>query len=158
MTAPPTTLPAPAPREASDLPLYLGAGAVFLALFALTMLAFPRVKVSRRRLGIERRSAPSDLGKRAASAADGLLERSGRRSTLATSLVVAQISLQPGEFVALVAAISLALMFVGLFLGGPLVAMLLGLSCPASPGSSSPGGRASAGRPSRPSCPMFSSC
>jgi len=33
VTAPPTTLPAPAPREASDLPLYLGAGAVFLALF-----------------------------------------------------------------------------------------------------------------------------
>ena len=36
--------------------------------------------------------------------------------------------MQPGEFVTLVAAVSLALMFVGLFLGGPLVAMLLGLA------------------------------
>jgi tight adherence protein B len=99
---------------------------VFLALFALVLIAFPPVRVSKRRLGIahEKRSV-SETGKRAVTAVDQLLERRGKRRVLEHALDAADISMRPGELVSLVIAVAAALGLVGLAIGGPLLAAIL---------------------------------
>jgi tight adherence protein B len=131
----PTTVAAPvidraappaAPRPPSARPLWIGGGVIFLALFALVLIAFPPVRVSKRRLGIatERRSV-SETGKRAVTAVDQLLERRGKRRVLEHALDAADISMRPGELVSLVIAVAAALGLVGLAIGGPLLAAIL---------------------------------
>jgi tight adherence protein B len=63
------------------------------------------------------------MGTRAQSAVEEVLERHGKRADLATALSVASISAQPGEFLARVAIIAVVLGLVGLFFGGPLIAL-----------------------------------
>jgi tight adherence protein B len=118
--------PAPAPRATAATPLWIGGGVVFLALFALVLIAFPPVRVSKRRLGIasEKRSV-SETGKRAVTAVDQLLERRGKRRALENALDAADISMRPGELVSLVTAVAAVLGLVGLAIGGPLLAAIL---------------------------------
>jgi tight adherence protein B len=97
------------------------AGAVFVALFSLTFIALPAVRVSRKRLGLPQRS----VSKQAVTTLDDFLERHGHRGTLATRLSTADISMAPGEFVALVLAATVVLGFAGLVVAGPLVALVL---------------------------------
>jgi tight adherence protein B len=138
-TVPPTTLPqvpattgysrAPAPSvdrtssdEASSL-LGLGALGVFVGLFALGVLLFPRQRVSKARLGIDKPRTVSDMGKRTMSAVDEALERHGKRAGLATALSVADISMQPAEFIAMVAVVAVVAGMVGLLFGGALIGL-----------------------------------
>ena len=65
------------------------------------------------------------MGKRTMSAVEEALERYGKRADLATALSVADISMRPGEFVAVVAIVALVAGLVGLLLGGPLVALVV---------------------------------
>ena len=80
--------------------------------------------MSKARLGIQKPRSVSDMGKRTMSAVEEALERHGKRAELATALSVADISMQPGEFVAMVALIAVVVGLVGLLLGGPLIALL----------------------------------
>ena len=105
--------------------LWLGAGGIFAGLFLLGLLLFPRQRVSKARLGIHKPRSVSDMGKRTMSAVEEALERHGKRADLATALSVADISMQPGEFVAMVALVALVAGLVGLLLGGPLIALLV---------------------------------
>ena len=92
---------------------------------SLGLLLFPRQRVSKARLGIHKPRSVSDMGKRTMSAVEEVLERHGKRADLATALSVADISMQPGEFVAMVALVALVAGLVGLLLGGPLIALLV---------------------------------
>ena len=139
-TAAPTVAPAPAatqapvierpapptPSETSATPMWIGGGVVFLALFALVLIAFPPVRVSKRRLGIaSQQRSVSETGKRAVAAVEELLERHGKRGALEVALDAADISMRPGELVALVLAVAFVLALVGLAIGGPLMAAIL---------------------------------
>jgi tight adherence protein B len=73
------------------------------------------------------RPTPSEITQRMAAAADQILERQGRRETLAMSLDVAGISLRTGEFSVLVLAAAVVAALAGLALVGPL-GFLLGLA------------------------------
>ena len=77
---------------------------IFAGLFIVGLLLFPRQRVSKARLGIHKPRSVSDMGKRTMSAVEEALERHGKRADLATALSVADISMQPGEFVAMVGA------------------------------------------------------
>ena len=57
---------ADASAEASDssVSLWLGAGGIFVGLFLLGLLLFPRQRVSKARLGIDKPRSVSDMGKR----------------------------------------------------------------------------------------------
>ena len=136
--APPTTVysrPPPPPAadsgsgsggsSRSSLPLWLGGGGIFAGLFIVGVLLFPRQRVSKARLGIHKPRNASEMGKRTMSAVEEALERHGKRAELATALSVADISAQPGEFVAIVAVIALVAGLVGLVFGGPLIALLV---------------------------------
>jgi tight adherence protein B len=103
----------------------LGGGGLFAGLFMLGLLLFPRQRVSKARLGIHKPRSVSDMGKRTMSAVEEALERHGKRADLATALAVADISMKPGEFVAMVALIAVVAGLVGLMFGGPLIALLL---------------------------------
>jgi tight adherence protein B len=145
-TAPPTTVvpaavPAPVvtavPSEVviaspqtsgSSSRLWLGAVGIFAGLFLLGMLLFPRARVSKARLGIETPRRASDIGIRATSAIDDALVRHGKRGDLGTALAVADISMQPAEFVATVGVVALVAGLVGLVLGGPIVAVAVALA------------------------------
>jgi tight adherence protein B len=139
--APPTTVAAPtapvytrppAPPAAgtgsgsseSTRSLWLGAGGIFAGLLVVGLLLFPRQRVSKARLGIQKPRSVSDMGKRTMSAVEELLERHGKRADLATALSVANISMQPGDFIARVGIIAFVLGLVGLFIGGPVIALL----------------------------------
>ena len=65
------------------------------------------------------------MGKRTVSAVEEALERHGKRAELATVLSVADISVQPGEFVAMVGLVALVGGLVGLLFGGPIIALLV---------------------------------
>ncbi len=133
-----TRPPAPAAvGTASEAPasssrLWLGAAGVFLGLFVLGLLLFPRERVSKARLGIDKPRSVSDMGKRTLSAVEEALERHGKRADLATALAVADISIKPAEFVATVAFVAIIAGLVGLLLvgllGGLLVAMAVCLA------------------------------
>jgi tight adherence protein B len=103
--------------------LGLGALSVFVGLFGLGVLLFPRERVSKARLGINKPRTVSDMGKRTMSAVDEALERHGKRAELATALAVADISMPPAEFVALVAVVAVVAGLVGLLVGGPLIGL-----------------------------------
>jgi tight adherence protein B len=141
-TAPPTTAAAPATTVYSRPPapeltgqaaaaaksssrLWIGGLGIFAGLFVLGLVLFPRQRVSKARLGIQKPRSVSDMGKRTVSAVDEALERHGKRAELATALVVADISMPPGQFVALVAMVALVAALVGLVIAGPLVALLV---------------------------------
>jgi tight adherence protein B len=108
----------------SSLGLWLGAGGVFLAIFALVSFAFPRVRVKRQRLGIEQQSALTNISQRTSNALDDVLERYGKRRTLSTNLAVAGLGMRSGEFAALVLAIAAVAMLLGLALFGPIAALI----------------------------------
>jgi tight adherence protein B len=113
---------APEALEPPELPFpWIWAVVVFGSLMAIILLVWPRRRVSRARLGIRQPKRVSELGQRTLS----MLEEIGRRGDLATHLSVADIGTKPGEFLALVAAAALVVGCVGLFLGGPLLAVAL---------------------------------
>ncbi len=91
-------------------------------------LLFPRQRVSKARLGIKKPRSVSDMGKRTMSAVDEVLERHGKRAELANALSVANISMPPGQFIALVALFAVVAGLVGLVLGGPVIALLVAVS------------------------------
>ena len=128
-----TAPPAPAATTATEAPasptrLWAGAFGIFIGLFLLGLLLFPRERVSKARLGIDKPRTVSDMGKRTMSAVDEALERHGKRTELATALVVADISMKPAEFVATVAIVALVAGLVGLLLGGVLIALVVTLA------------------------------
>jgi tight adherence protein B len=136
--APPTTVysrppPPPAGSSGSDsggsagsqLPLWLGGGGLFAGLFIVGLLLFPKQRVSKARLGIDKPRSVSDMGKRTMSAVEEVLERHGKRAELATALSVADIQSQPGAFVAMVALVALVAALLGLLIGGPLFALIV---------------------------------
>jgi tight adherence protein B len=61
------------------------------------------------------------------SAIDEALERYGKRADLGTALAVADISMKPAEFVAMVVIVAVVAGLVGLMLAGPIVGLLLAL-------------------------------
>ena len=105
--------------------LWLGAGGIFAGLFVVGLLLFPRQRVSKARLGIHKPRSVSDMGKRTMSAVEEVLERHGKRADLATALSVADISMQPGEFIARVGIVAVVAGLVGLLIGGPIIALLV---------------------------------
>lgn len=113
---------------ASSSRLWIGAGGIFLGLFVVGLLLFPRERVSKARLGIDKPRTVSDMGKRTMSAVDEALERHGKRADLATALAVADIAMKPAEFVAMVAVVAVVAGLVGLLLGGELIALLVAMS------------------------------
>ena len=113
--------------EGSTSPMWLliGAAAVFLGLFLLGWLLFPRERVSKARLGTAKPRSMSEIGTRTVSAIDEALERYGRRADLGETLAVADISMKPAEFVATVTLVAVVAGSVGLLLGGLLTAALV---------------------------------
>jgi len=116
-----------APAHTSSLSLWIGAGGLFVGLFVLGLLLFPRERVSKARLGVDKPRSVSEMGTRAISAVDVALERHGKRTELATALAVADISMKPAEFVAAVAVVAVVAGLVGLLIGGPLLAVIVAL-------------------------------
>lgn len=105
--------------------LWMGALGLFLGLFVVGVLVFPRERVSKARLGIDRPRSVSDIGKRTMSAVEEALERRGKRADLATTLAVADINVKPAEFVATVAVAAVVAGLVGLLLSGILAGMVV---------------------------------
>jgi tight adherence protein B len=103
----------------------LGALGIFVGLFVLGLLLFPRARVSKARLGIDKPRNVSEMGKRTISAVEVALERYGKRTQLATTLSIANISMQPGEFLGSVAVVAVVAGLLGLLIGGPVVALLV---------------------------------
>lgn len=121
----PAARPSPATGSSkASSQLWLGALGVFTGLLVMGVLLFPRDRVSKRRLGIDKPRTVSDMGLRTMTAVDEALHRHGRRTQLATTLAVADISMKPAEFVAMVAFIAVVAAFVGLLAGGPSVALI----------------------------------
>jgi tight adherence protein B len=116
--------------EASSSSVWLIAGAVgvFVGLFLLGWLLFPRDRVSKARLGTAKPRSTSEIGTRAVSAIDEALERYGKRADLGETLAVADISMRPAEFVATVAVVATVAGSVGLLLGGPLTALVMAIA------------------------------
>jgi tight adherence protein B len=127
-TPPPPTPTASVDAPRSSAPLWLGAAGVFSGLFLLGVLLFPRDRVSKARLGINKPQRVSEMGNRTTSAIEEALDRYGRKADLGTTLAVADISMKPGEFVAIVAFIAVISGLVGMVLGGPLVGLLLSVA------------------------------
>ena len=113
--------------EASSSSVWLIAGgaAVFFGLFLLGWLLFPGERVSKARLGTAKPRSMSEIGTRTVSAIDEALERYGRRADLGETLAVANISMRPAEFVAMVVLVATVAGSVGLLLGGPLMAVVV---------------------------------
>jgi tight adherence protein B len=88
---------------------------------ALVLLAWPRQRVSRARLGIQQPKRMSEMGQRTIS----MFEEMARKGDLAQNLSVADIGVRPGEYVALVAVVAAMVGVVGLLLGGLLIALAL---------------------------------
>jgi tight adherence protein B len=123
-TRPPAPPAAGTGSSESTRSLWLGAGGIFAGLLVVGLLLFPRQRVSKARLGIQKPRSVSDMGKRTMSAVEELLERHGKRADVATALSGANISVQPGDFIARVGIIAFVLGLVGLFIGGPVIALL----------------------------------
>ncbi|HEX6425209.1 MAG TPA: type II secretion system F family protein [Acidimicrobiales bacterium] len=114
--------------------LVAGAGAVFLALLCLGLVALPgggTRRLTAARLGATHAVADgpsvSQVTQRVANAAEQLLERQGRRQGLAAALEVAGISLRTGEYVVLAGTGTVVAALAGLALAGGL-GLLLGLA------------------------------
>lgn len=125
---PPAVAGTAAQAPASSSRLWLGTGGIFLGLFVLGLLLFPRERVSKARLGIDRPRSVSDIGMRTTSAVDEALERHGKRIELATALAVADISMKPAEFVTTVGMVAIVAGLVGQLLVGPLVGLIVALA------------------------------
>ncbi len=108
--------------------LWLGALGIFAGLFLLGLLVFPRERVSKARLGIDKPRRASDMGTRTISAVDEALDRYGKRTDLDTTLAVADISMKPAEFVATVMVVAVVAGLVGLLIGGPIIALLVAIA------------------------------
>jgi len=124
---PAAVVPAPEPST-SNLSLWFGALFLFLGLFAVGLLLFPRARVSKARLGIDKPRSMSEMGTRAISAVEVALDRGGKRAELSNALVVADISMKPAEFVATVAVVAIVAGLVGLLIGGPVLAVVAALT------------------------------
>ncbi len=116
--------------EASSSSVWLigGASGVFLGLFLLGWLLFPRERVSKARLGTAKPSSRSQIGTRTVSAIDEALERYGKRADLGETLAIADVSMKPAEFVATVAVVAVVAGSVGLLLGGLVTAVLVAIA------------------------------
>jgi tight adherence protein B len=128
--APPTTIAlAMSAPEASTSSVWLIVGAIglFGGLFLLTLLLFPGERVSKARLGVDKPRSMSDIGTRSVSAIEEALERYGKRADLGTALAVADISMKPAEFVAMVAVVAVVAGLVGFTLAGPIVGVLVAI-------------------------------
>jgi tight adherence protein B len=129
--APPATTPIVLTSpEASTSSAWLIAGALglFGGLFLLALLLIPGERVSKARLGVAKPRSMSDIGKRSVSAIEEALERHGKRADLGNALAVADISMKPAEFVAMVAVIAVVAGLVGLALAGPIVGALVAVA------------------------------
>jgi len=102
--------------------IVVSGAAIFGALVILVLMAWPGQRVSRQRLGIERK--PIDVGR----SMDQFLERHGKRQRIAQALTLADIGTDPGQFVLRVLVASLLAGVLGL-LFSPIVA-LVGLVVP----------------------------
>jgi tight adherence protein B len=109
----------------SSIWLWLGAAGLFCGLFVLTLLLWPRERVSKARLGVDRPRNVSEIGMRTVSAVEEALERHGKRTDLGNALAVADISSKPAEFVAVIGVIAFVAGLAGLALVGPLMALLV---------------------------------
>jgi tight adherence protein B len=96
--------------------IVLWGAAVFGAVFILVRMAWPGQRVSKARLGIERK--PVNPG----ASMDAFLERHGKRQGLAQALNLAEISTDPGSF-----ALRVLLASIVLGIGGLVITPLLGL-------------------------------
>ena len=94
-----------------------------VGLFLLGVAAVPRERVSKARLGIDKPRNVSDIGTRTVSAVDEALEQHGKRADLGNALAMADISMKPAEFVAMVGVVAVVAGLVGLALVGPFVAL-----------------------------------
>ena len=121
----PPTPAASIDTSTSSAPLWLGAAGVFTGLFLLGVLLFPRDRVSKARLGVNKPQRASEMGTRTTSAIEEALDRHTRTADLGTTLAVADISMKPADFVAVIAFVAIVAGLVGLLLGGPLIALLL---------------------------------
>lgn len=148
VTVPPTTVTVPATAPATTpaplvtraaavdpgaarLRLALGAGAAFLALFIVVVIAMPRDRASRQvrrnlgvRLGHDVDASSHSPKERLVGTADKLVERAGRGAALARALDAAGYTLSAGEFVSVVSVVALFIAVLGLLAGGPLLAIL----------------------------------
>ena len=117
----------PARSDASTSSIWLVVGAIglFVGLFVLGVLLFPHERVSKARLGIDKPRSASDIGTRTVSAIEEALVRYDKRTDLGNALAIADISMKPAEFVAMVAVIAVVAGFVGLLLVGPLIGLLV---------------------------------
>lgn len=128
---PPTPAPLTAPiadaatNTTSTVWLWVGAAGLFVGLFLLGALLFPRARVSKARLGIDKPRTASTMGVRTMSAVDEALERYGKRADLGESLAMADIGMQPAEFVATVGVVAIVAGLVGLVVVGPVIAILV---------------------------------
>lgn len=131
VVATPTTIPAvlasPA-AQASPTWLIVGAICVFAGLFLLAALLFPRERVSKARLGIDKPRSMSEIGTRSVTAIEEALERYGKRNGLGNALAVADITMKPAEFVGMVALVAVVAGLVGLLVAGPLVGVLVAIA------------------------------
>jgi tight adherence protein B len=125
--APPTAAMASESFDMSPA-LWLGALGIFAGLLLLGLQLFPRQRVSKARLGIKKPRSVSDMGKRTMSAVDEVLERHGKRAELASALSVANISMPPGQFIAVVTLVAVVVGLVALLIGGPIIALLVAVS------------------------------
>ena len=105
--------------------LWVGAVGVFVGLFLLGALLFPRVRVSKARLGIDKPRTASTMGVKTMSAVDEALERYGKRADLGEALAMANIAMQPAEFAATVAVVAVVAGSVSLFVVGPIVGLIV---------------------------------
>ena len=127
-SAPPAIAEVAAEPSRSSMWLWLGAAATFGGLFLLGLMVFPRERVSKARLGINKPRNTSEIGTRTVSAIDEALERYGKRADLGAALSAADISTKPAEFVASVAVVAIVAGLVGLLVGGPVLAVLISLT------------------------------
>ncbi len=131
--AAPTTMAvavASAETATSSTWLIVGSIGLFAGLFLLALLLFPRERVSKARLGVAKPRRASDIGARSVSAIEEALDRYGKRAELSSTLAVADISMKPAEFVAMVALVALVAGLVGLMVAGPLfgLALVIGIA------------------------------
>ena len=81
--------------SASSPRLWVGAVGIFAGLFLIGLLLFPRKRVSKARLGIQKPRSVSDMGMRTMSAVEGA--RAARKGRAGDDLSVAGISMQPAS-------------------------------------------------------------
>ena len=120
---PPTPTVGPDNQSASTVWLWVGAAGVFIGLFLVGALLFPRARVSKARLGIDKPRTASSMGIKTMSAVDEALERYGKRADLGETLAMANVAMQPAEFAATVAVLAIVAGLVGLVALGPIVGL-----------------------------------